>query len=335
MVRPSKSWKDKKNHYIDAITSEWYRNLVELQNGLCFATYDFYKEKSMKTLFLPVTSNSISSPMGLGSDSLPVEIELFKTKTYLTDSMQFMLEYGCRYFKEGCFYLMPSFRGENADKRHLCQFYHSEAEIVGDLFDVINLVEEYLHYLGKYFLNNYKNIIENVTGTIEHIEKMLDWTRFPQVTYEEAITLLKEKKGCLRTDENNITFITALGEKELIDIYGGIVWLTYMDKRVVPFYQAQTENHIFAKCADLLFGIGEVVGSGERHETANQVRDALKEHMVSEEDYGWYIEMKDRFPLRTAGFGMGIERYLLWLLKNDDIRDCQLLPRFNGEVYIP
>lgn len=107
-----------------------------------------------------------------------------------------------------------------------------------------------------------------------------------------------------------------------------------MDKAIVPFYQA-SQDSIHAKCADLLFGVGETVGCGERHKTGEEVRKALLEHQVNEEPYSWYIQMKEKYPLQTAGFGMGTERFILWLLKQNDIRDCQLLPRFNGEIFIP
>lgn len=331
-----KTWKNKDTHYLNALNSEWYKSLAIIQNEICRATYNFYYSKNMKTMFLPVTTNSISSPMGLGSDSLPVEIDLFNTPTYLADSMQFMLEYGCRYFEEGCFYLMPSFRGEVADQRHLCQFYHSEAEIPGNLDDVMLLIEEYIHYLCQHFLDNCARMIEDIAGTTDHMKSVLAKTSFPKVTFEEAIDILKVYDGCLRFDEEHgLTFITSTGESKLMELYGGIVWLTYMDKSIVPFYQASSEDHKHAKCADLLFGIGETVGCGERHATKDEVLQALKEHEVSEIPYGWYINMKDCYPMTTAGFGMGTERFILWLLKHDDIRDCQILPRFNGEIFIP
>lgn len=57
---------------------------------------------------------------------------------------------------------------------------------------------------------------------------------------------------------------------------------------------------------------------------------ALKMHEVDPSEYQWYIKMKEVFPLKTAGFGMGVERFLMWVLKCDDIRDLQLCPRFNG-----
>ena len=100
-------------------------------------------------MHLPVTTGSISSPMGRGSDSLTVRINLEGIDTYLADSMQFLLEYGCRLNLKGVYYVMPSFRGEKADERHLCQFYHSEAEIPGKLENVMNLVDEYIKYLSS------------------------------------------------------------------------------------------------------------------------------------------------------------------------------------------
>lgn len=141
--------------------------------------------------------------------------------------------------------------------------------------------------------------------------------------------MLAKTEGAVRSDSLGNKFITPVGEKALMDIQGGIVWLTNMDKRIVPFYQAVAEDQQHALCADLLFGIGEVVGAGQRHLRAESVEQALKEHGVDEDAYRWYIEMRKQYPMQTSGFGLGTERFILWLLQHDDIRDCQLLPRFN------
>jgi asparaginyl-tRNA synthetase len=99
----------------------------------------------------------------------------------------------------------------------------------------------------------------------------------------------------------------------------------------VPFYQ-KCDPHDPRKAlnADLLMGIGETIGSGERYFTGKDVLKALKIHKVDPKPYEWYVYLKDKYPLQTSGFGMGVERFFLWLFKHDDIRDCQLLPRFNG-----
>jgi len=327
----NKSWQDCKTHYLQAIESNWYKILLELQNQICFDTYRFYEDKGIKTIFFPVTTGSISSPMGLGSDSSPVKISLFGIDTYLADSMQFMLEYGCRFFDKGCFYIMPSFRGEKADSRHLCQFFHSEVEIPGNLSDIINLAEQYVKFLvGNLILKHSQNI-KSIAGNLDHLTYMLSLTRFPQITYKEAIKLLKGFDGGIKTVKD-LQVISSKGEQKLMEEFGGIVWLTDMDKRTVPFYQAPIQQDLnYAACADLLIGIGEVIGLGERHSSGEEVETALSLHHVSKNEYEWYINLKNKYPMKTSGFGMGIERFLLWVLKHNEIRDCQLMPRFNGE----
>ena len=62
---------------------------------------------------------------------------------------------------------------------------------------------------------------------------------------------------------------------------------------------------------------------------------ALNSHNVPSHVYEWYAKLKDIFPMQTSGFGMGIERFILWVLQHDDIRDCQLVPRVNGVNIIP
>lgn len=339
-IQPKGSWRDLENHYLSAIEDPWYKVILELQHQISWFTMQFYEEKQLKTMHLPVTTGSISSPMGLGSDSLPVKVNIANVDTYLADSMQFMLEYGCRLYDKGVFYLMPSFRGEDADQRHLCQFYHSEAEIPGGLDDVIKLSEDYVKFLCQKLLEKNREMLFRVNSDLSHIEQVANHIGpFPRLTLDEALVKLQAFENgdeFIEVHPEGFSTINSKGEKKLIEMYGGIVWLTHFDSRSVPFYQAyHPENKERAQNADLLFGIGEVIGSGERHETEAQVLEALEQHQVSREEYEWYCTMKERYPLKTAGFGMGVERFILWLLNHDDIRDCQIVPRFNGVNVLP
>ena len=334
-------WKNEKNFYLNVLANPWYKLLVKLENLVSMETMKFYEEKGIITMHLPVTTGSISSPMGRGSDSLPVKVNLEGVYTYLADSMQFLLEYGCRLNEKGVYYVMPSFRGEKADERHLCQFYHSEAEIPGNLNDVMNLVEEYVKYLSKKILENFKDELEKAIGDISHIEKIANYSgNFPRITFNQAEQSLKEKFGDNINDyiEYNDGWrnITRKAEQELIKIYDGIVWITNYDILAVPFYQ-QFDNDLAGttKNADLLFGIGETVGCGERHQNDVDLLKSLQLHEVDKDEYEWYIKLKEKYPLQTAGFGMGIERYLMWVLKASDIRNMQICLRFNGKNILP
>jgi asparaginyl-tRNA synthetase len=333
---PSKSWMNLQEHYISAINDPWYNAVFEIQDVISFSTMTFFQERQIKAVHFPITTSSVSSPMGRGSDSKPVKIELFGVETYLADSMQFLLEYGCRFVKDGCYYIMPSFRGEQEDETHLSQFYHSEAEIIGSINDVIKLVEDYLRYLCLSILANCRSTLKSIAGDVSHIEKLAKMdTPLPQITFDEAIKLLDHDQQYIDIIEQGLKVLNRRGEQVLINHFGGFVWITEFDHDIVPFYQAFTDDERKSKSADLLFGLGELVGAGERHKTSDEVLRALKLHQVDRQPYEWYFRMKEEFPLQTSGFGLGTERFICWLLNHNDVRDCQIIPRFNGKLTLP
>jgi asparaginyl-tRNA synthetase len=321
------SWRNPRTHGAAALTSPWYRSLVKLQAVIVSATFEFYAGRKMDAAMMPVTVGAVSSPMGLGSDSLPVEVDLFGERAFLADSMQFQLEYLLRYGASGVYYIMPTFRGEDADRTHLNQFFHSEAEIVGGLEDVIATVEGYIAALSKGLLEGAGQTIASIAGETNHLEVLARGGEFPRVEYQHAIEALDG--SCFSTSPLGDKLITRKGEQELIRRHNGPVWLIHPPQMVVPFYQAVDETGR-ARSADLLMGVGEVVGCGERCVTAQETRESMARHQVDPTPYGWYLEMKETAPLRTAGFGLGVERFLMAALKHDDIRDLCVFPRIRG-----
>jgi asparaginyl-tRNA synthetase len=319
--------------YLSVLDTSFYRCVVDLQDLVSFETARFWRERNVRSIHLPVTTGSISSPMGLGSDSLPVQVELFGVPVYLADSMQFLLEYGCRLTPAGCYYVMPSFRGEQADATHLSQFFHSEAEIPGSLEDVIEAADAYVRHLARAVVTELAGSLREEAEGTEHIEAFLDTTT-TRMTFDEAVDALDADPRYFEFHDGWRT-ITRSGEQQLMDRFGPGVWLSGFDDLAVPFYQACDAEGRTALNADLLLGPGEIIGCGQRHTDESQVRAALTRHRVAEEDYAWYVGMKEHRPLLTSGFGMGVERFLMWVLNHRDIRDLQLVERYNGTVTAP
>jgi asparaginyl-tRNA synthetase len=328
-------WRPSADRFIKIMEDPFYRTLIDLQDLLTVRTADFWYRRQVKALHLPITTGSISSPMGLGSDSVPVSVDLFGQHTYLADSMQFMLEYGCRFNPRGAWYLMPSFRGEDADETHLNQFFHSEAEIEGGLDDVIEAVQGYLTMLARAVLEQHAPDVAAHAGGVDHLVHMAGLDAFPRMTLDEAVDHLGPDPLAVEVADG-WRRLTRHGERRLMTEVSPVLWVTHFDHLSVPFYQAYGDpDRRTSLSADLLFGTGEVVGCGERHTTGEQVRTALAQHGVPEADYQWYVDMKDARPMRTSGFGLGVERWLLWVLNRWDIRELQLAPRLNGVAIVP
>ncbi|KAL1277747.1 hypothetical protein QQF64_024420 [Cirrhinus molitorella] len=339
------SWEDPQTHAASAIKSKWYRNLFQIQNTLFHSTVEYFNSKCKYAYALtPITTDTISSPMGLGSDSEPVFVNMLGQDVYLADSMQFVLEYFMRFQNglPGAYYVSPSFRGEDPDATHLNQFYHVECELLGDMNVAISIAEGYVAHMTQAMLKEHSNIILNTAGTLSHVQELLKNLEkpLPRVTLDQAVHIMPSSDCLEWVQEGQPQFgrkLTRKGEKVLIEKYGGAVWLTEMDHLGVPFYQAYVEGtgRSKAKAADLLLGLGETIGLGERHSTPEMVREALQHHAVPEESYKWYINIRQVNPLLTSGWGMGTERYLCWLLQHNDVRDMQIIPRLKAKKFMP
>jgi L-asparaginase / beta-aspartyl-peptidase len=278
-VSPPGSWRIPETHSLDVLRSPWYSAIAFVQDSFYHASVNFFGQQlGYKYALVPLTTDCISSPMGLGSDSVPARILLHGGETFLADSMQFSLEYMPRVV-EGCkgfYYLSPSFRGEDHDSSRLNQFYHLECELRGTLDDGIRVMEQFVFAVTQTIWGKSRQVIESIVEDTSHIQELLNHsssdTAFPRVTLEEAIRILSGTNGTwefvLPDNPEKGKKLTRRGERALMEQYGGIVWVTHMDHLSVPFYQAYADDSCTkARCADLLIGIGEAGGLGERHIT--------------------------------------------------------------------
>lgn len=329
-ITAPKSFEKPEKHIDVLLCHPWYRVLCNLYKSIFDATNEFYKQENITPMLFPVTTGSISSPMGLGSDSVPIKIEINNQKVYLADSMQFCLEIGARLSDKGAYYIMPTFRGEQMDERHLNEFIHSEVEIRGTISDIMNLAEKYIKYMISYILKHNESDIISITGTVDHLQSAIEKS-FTKISHDQALQELKDVDDAI----NSTGCITKTGEKYLLTKYGDFTWITSLPWKLVPFYQAKQSDEKSAFASDLLAGIGEILGCGQRVLSVTDLDESLKEHNVDKSEYEWYRRMREISELQTSGFGLGIERFILWILKHDDIRDCALLLRDHNNITAP
>jgi asparaginyl-tRNA synthetase len=330
--------------------SPYFQALISLRHHIKIVTdYYFGVCQKAKNVDLFLMTTSASSPMAPGSDSEVIPLNFGRQSVYLADSAQFGFEPILLNNLKAIYCYLPSFRGEDHNKRHLNQFYLCEAEIKGTLDDIFPLVEGYVKILCEALIL-LPNIINRISvdpqKTNQYLRSILREKEFKKITFDAAADLLI-KKGS-KNSVNITKFgrdITSKGETDLMKIMkrGLPVWIKNYDRDRVAFYQKPDPlNREKVLNADLIFPPiiagafgGEIVGSGQRQDQTREIKESLRRQNINPAPYNWYIKLRQHPNYSvTSGFGLGIERFIAWALGRSDIKDVILYPRLkNIKIY--
>ena len=230
----------------------------------------------------------------------------------------------------------PTFRAENSNtSRHLAEFWMLEPEIAfADLNDCINLIEEMVKYTTGYILENapeeiefFDKFIEN--GLAKRLKNVAE-ADFGRISYTDAITAL-EKSG--QNFEYPVSWGVALQaehERYLSEtLFKKPVFVTDYPKGVKAFYMRRNDDGKTVACTDLLVPqIGELVGGSQREERLDMLVDAMQEFGLHPEEYQWYLDLRRFGGVTHSGYGLGFERYLMYITGMTNIRDVIPFPRY-------
>ena len=337
---------DPKRHYLDLTNSLYFKALLTLRHYFKLASDHYFGSKlNAKNIDLFMLTPSVSSPIGPGSDSEPIKIKLGNLETYLVDSSQFGFEPLLLNGFNKVYCYLPSMRGEDCNPRHLNQFFHCEMEMAGTLDQLIPVIEGYIKTLAQIllFMDNIVNkISENPKLTKKWLKIITKSKSFPRITFDEAVDILiKNKKDKYINFTDYGRDISSKGEIELMKILKlqSPLWLMYFDRDRVAFYQKpKLDDKNKTINADLLFPPilknafgGEIVGSGQRQDNVKEMYESLKRQGISSKPYEWYIKLRKHPKYQTtSGFGLGVERFITWILGKDNIRDVIIYPRLKN-----
>jgi asparaginyl-tRNA synthetase len=348
-VRPPKY--DPLTHYIEVARDDYYRNLIVFRHIIKMLCDDYMSNViEAKIIDLFMLTPSVSSPMGPGSDSEAIPIKFGNLTSFLTDSSQFGFEPIMMNGIDKAYCYLPSLRGEDPDKRHLNQFFHCEVEIKGDLEEIMQIGEAYVKYLSAGMLEC-ETLIKRMSTDFEKSMTIARATsadkNFQRITFDKACKMLEENgfgEYVNKTDHGRD--ISSKGELALMQLLKAEtpIWLTHFDRDRVPFYQKPDPTNVSKVLnADLLFPPltqdafgGEILGSGQRQDSVDEIYASLEKQGLSAKPYEWYINLRrDERYMSTSGFGLGIERYIAWILGLESIQDAILYPRLKNVLTTP
>jgi asparaginyl-tRNA synthetase len=79
---------------------------------------------------------------------------------------------------------------------------------------------------------------------------------------------------------------------------------------------------------DLAPRIGEIIGGRQREERHDVLLQKIRQSQLPEQAYWWYLELRKYGSAPHSGFGLGLERMLMYLTGMKNIRD--VIPFFRA-----
>ncbi len=265
--------------------------------------------------------------------------DFFGKETFLTVSGQLNVESYCAAMSK-VYTFGPTFRAENSNtSRHLAEFWMIEPEVAfADLAANADLAEDFLKAVIRQvmaqcpedlaFFN--QRIDNSLLARLTHVLN----TGFVRMDYSEAISTL-ERAG------RKFEFPVAWGldlqsehERYLTEHVGGPLVVCNYPKDIKAFYMRLNDDGRTVAAMDVLVpGVGEIIGGSQREERLDMLdarMDAMGIAAVSgEEPEGlwWYRDLRRYGTVPHAGFGLGLERLVLYMTGMENIRDVIPFPR--------
>jgi asparaginyl-tRNA synthetase len=265
--------------------------------------------------------------------------DFFGKEAFLTVSGQLNIEtYCCALSKVYTF--GPTFRAENSNtSRHLAEFWMIEPEIAfADLAANADLAESFLKYIFTALLNERGDDLKFFTERIDkdcigRLERFVT-SSFHRMPYTDAIAAL-EKSG--RKFEFPVHWgmdLQSEHERWLTEehVKAPVVVMNY-PKEIKAFYMRMNDDGKTVAAMDVLApGIGEIIGGSQREERLDYLDRRLTELGLDPQHYWWYRDLRRYGTVPHAGFGLGLERTIIYATGMANIRDVIPFPRTPGNA---
>lgn len=274
------------------------------------------------------------------------DLMYYGEKAYLTQSSQLYLE-TCLTSMGDVYCILPSYRAEKSKtRRHLSEFTHVEAEypnisfedLLGRIEDmIIDVVSKVVRRCGDLIaFVNPEQLKEGATDPKDpNSWKFMPKKPFRRLKYADAIAFCNEH-GILNPETNeNFKFgedITDQPERAMVAKIGECVLMTHFPAEMKSFYMSRDAvDPTLTESVDVLMpGVGEIVGGSMRMWNYDELMNAYKKANLDPTAYYWYTEQRKYGSVPHGGFGLGLERLIVWLMNQDSVKDACLFPRYMG-----
>ncbi len=270
--------------------------------------------------YLEVHTPRIIAAAAEGGASL-FPVEYFDEKAYLAQSPELYKEELISVF-EKVFEIGTFFRAEESHtRRHLNEFISVDVEeAFAEAKDVMTLQEELLASILKRLEKRCATELGILSLELPSIR--LPLTRY---TYSEVIDQLQKSGFEIRWgDDLSTPASRALGQLHKDEFYFVTEWPT----KTRPFYiKPRADKKEICEAFDFMFEWIEITSGGSRVDDKQQLIERLREQGLSPASFDFHLKTYDYGMPPHAGWGMGLDRLVMAILRRENIRDVVLFPR--------
>lgn len=334
LISPSQAFPITRDQSVEFLLDNrhlWLRSrkqtqLMELKAGCVGAARQWFADNKYVEVFPPILVGGACE----GGSTL-FELDYFDKKAYLSQSVQLYLE-ALIYSLEDVYAITPSFRAEKSrTPRHLAEYWHIEAESTFmDMDDIMSVEERLFAFICNRASEKYPDLLRDLGRDPDYLAGIK--APFKKISYDEAFNIVQSEGGEMKFGED-------FGSKEeriISTHFDHPFFIHTYPIGIKPFYVKEDPNKPgFVYSADLMApeGYGEMTTGGAREEDLDSIVKRIKAEGFKPEDYGWYLDLRKYGSVPHAGFGLGSERLVWWLAKQEHIRDATAFPRVLNRIY--
>ncbi len=328
--------------------------VTRLRNAISSEIHTFFQERDFCWIHTPiitgidaegagnlfrVTTLDPANPPRHEDGTVDYGEDFFERPAYLAVTGQLNVEaFACS--MERAYTFGPTFRAENSNTtRHLAEFWMVEPEVAFcDLECNADLGEEFLkQVIGRVLDSQVEDMeffdlrIQN--GLIETLREVVD-KPFERITYARAIELLQSAGRPFEYTPEFGSDLQSEHERYLTEeAIGRPVVVTDYPKEIKAFYMKQNDDGRTVRAMDVLVpGLGEVIGGSEREDDRERLERRMREVGMDVDGYRWYLDLRRFGSVPHSGFGLGLERFIMYASGMQNIRDVIAFPRTPGNV---
>jgi len=324
---------------------DYLQNIFKIR----FTILNSIREFLISNYFIEVhTPKMIATATEGGAALFP--IFYYDKEAFLAQSPQLYKEQLTMAF-ENVFEIAPIFRAEpSRTNRHLSEAISIDVEkAFVNYHDVMKLLDELVAYIILKIKEKNQTELNNLELELPDIQ-----IPFPRYSYSELVDKLQKNHKYIRWGDD-------ISPKILKDIVGdSFYYIVDWPLSTKPFYvkpknysdiiglppdstttttttttisnenqkdKESESNRIVSESFDLMYGTLELSSGSTRLNNKNILLDNMKKKGLNHAAFDYHLRVFDYGVPPHAGFGLGLERFIMALLKIENIRDATFYPR--------